>query len=121
VLRNSRASFIDYCVSKFRSAGGTYRAQNHERDVCNALVRSFLARKLDPVILDAAGGDSPDPPAVREHTAEERDACGSSKPVKLGCLKFVGQWSYFMCIEHFRLLSDDDKKYIAKAQGTKSE
>jgi len=47
--------------------------------------------------------------------------CQATEYVKLGSIKFVGQWSYFMCTEHFRLLSDADKQYIAKPKGTKSE
>jgi hypothetical protein len=53
--------------------------------------------------------------------ATGQNRCQAEGCVKLGSVKFVGQWSYFMCTEHFRLLSDADKKYIAKAQGTKSE
>ncbi len=53
--------------------------------------------------------------------ANGQNRCQARGCVKLGSVKFVGQWSYFMCIEHFRLLSDADKKYIAKAQGTKSD
>jgi hypothetical protein len=55
----------------------------------------------------------------QEATGQNR--CQAERCAKLGSVKFVGQWSYFICTEHFRLLSDDDKKYIAKAQGTKSE
>jgi hypothetical protein len=53
--------------------------------------------------------------------ATGHNRCQAKECVKLGSARFVGQWSYFMCTEHFRLLSDADKKYIAKAQGTKSE
>jgi hypothetical protein len=47
-----------------------------------------------------------------------QNRCQAKGCVKLGNIRFVRQWSYFMCIEHFRLLSDADKKYIAKTQGT---
>jgi hypothetical protein len=53
--------------------------------------------------------------------ATGQNRCQAKKCVKLGSVRFVGQWSYFMCTEHFRLLGDADKKYIAKTQGTKSE
>ena len=56
-----------------------------------------------------------------KQNATGQNRCQAKGCVKLGSAKFVGQWSYFICTEHFRLLSDDDKKYIAKAQGTKSE
>jgi hypothetical protein len=36
--------------------------------------------------------------------------CQAKGCFKLGSVRFVGQWSYVMCIEHFRLLSDADKK-----------
>jgi hypothetical protein len=47
--------------------------------------------------------------------------CQAKGCVKLGSVKFVGQWSYVICTEHFLLLSDADKKCIAKGQGTKGE
>ena len=53
--------------------------------------------------------------------ATGQNHCQAEGCVRLGNAKFVGQWSYFICTEHFRLLSDADKKYIAKTQGTKSE
>jgi hypothetical protein len=53
--------------------------------------------------------------------ATRHNRCQARECVKLGSVKFVGQWSYIMCTEHFRVLNDADKKYIAKTQGTKSE
>jgi len=53
--------------------------------------------------------------------APGQNRCQAKGCYKLGSVRFVGQWSYFMCVEHFRLLSDADKKYIAKSQGTKSD
>jgi hypothetical protein len=50
-----------------------------------------------------------------------QNRCQAKGCVRLGSIKFVGEWSYFMCTEHFRLLTDADKKYIAKTQGTKSD
>ncbi len=52
--------------------------------------------------------------------ATGQNRCQAKGCVKLGSVRFVGQWSYFMCIEHFRLLSDADKKYIAKLKEPKS-
>ncbi len=56
-----------------------------------------------------------------KQTATGQHRCQAKGCVKLGSVKFVGQWTYFVCTEHFRLLSDADKQYIAKTQGTKSE
>ena len=47
-----------------------------------------------------------------------QNRCQAKGCVKLGSAKFVGQWSYFICTEHFHSLSDVDKKYIAKTHGT---
>jgi hypothetical protein len=57
--------------------------------------------------------------AKQKATGQNR--CQAEGCVRLGSVKFVGRWSYFMCTEHFRVLSDLDKQYIAKTQGTKSE
>jgi hypothetical protein len=59
--------------------------------------------------------------AEQKATGQKQNRCQAKGCVRLGSVKFVGQWSYFMCPEHFRLLSDADKKYIAKTQGTQSE
>jgi hypothetical protein len=41
--------------------------------------------------------------------------------VRLGNVKFVAQWSYYICPEHYRALSDADKRQLAKTHGTKDE
>jgi hypothetical protein len=56
--------------------------------------------------------------------APSQNRCQAEGSVKLGSVKFVGQWALlhvYRAFSHFRLLSDADKKYIAKTQGTKSE
>jgi hypothetical protein len=45
-------------------------------------------------------------------------AKGCAKP---GKPRFTGQWSYFICVEHDELLSDADKKHIARTEGTRNK
>jgi hypothetical protein len=53
-----------------------------------------------------------------KQNATGQNRCQAEGCVKLGSVKFVGQWSYSICTEHFRSLSAADKKNIAKTQGT---
>jgi hypothetical protein len=59
--------------------------------------------------------------------ATEPKCCQAKGCPNLGTLRSIVdnagncKWNYFMCDEHIRLLSDRDKKYIARTEGTKSE
>lgn len=55
----------------------------------------------------------------------ESRCCQATGCAKLGSPRFIvdrmrnPKWTYFMCDEHFGLLSDSDKRYIARTEGTK--
>jgi hypothetical protein len=57
--------------------------------------------------------------------ATELKGCQARECVKRGSLRFVidkagnRRWTYFLCDEHFILLRDSDKQYIARTEGTK--
>lgn len=59
------------------------------------------------------------------HKATEIEHCQAKACSKQGSLRYVvdkagnPKWTYFLCDEHFRLLRDYDKKYIARTEGTK--
>lgn len=62
-----------------------------------------------------------------KQTATKLTHCHAKECPKLGALRSVVdgagncKWTYFICDEHFRLLDDYDKKYIARTKGTKGE
>jgi hypothetical protein len=51
--------------------------------------------------------------------------CQAKECPRVGSLRSIAgkpktsKWTYFMCDEHLRLLSDNDKKFIARTLGTK--
>ena len=53
--------------------------------------------------------------------------CQAKACVKLGSLRSIfdrlgkANWTYFMCDEHFHLLRQSDKEFIARTEGTKVE
>jgi hypothetical protein len=57
--------------------------------------------------------------------AIKTDRCQAKECVRLGSLRTIrdsagnAKWTYFMCDEHFLLLRESDKQYIARTEGTK--
>jgi hypothetical protein len=47
--------------------------------------------------------------------------CQAKRCAKLGKARVAAHWSYFMCAEHFGLLSASDKLWIARNEGTEFE
>jgi len=57
--------------------------------------------------------------------ATKTNLCQAKACGKPGSLRYFfegvgkGSWTYFMCDEHVRVLTERDKKYIARTEGTK--
>jgi hypothetical protein len=53
--------------------------------------------------------------------------CQAKECAKFGSIRFVLDragninWTYLLCDEHFHLLSNRDKNYIARTEGTKGD
>jgi hypothetical protein len=49
--------------------------------------------------------------------ANIQHGCQAKGCIKVGKLRQIAKWDYFICDEHNRLLTDDDRVYIARTLG----
>jgi hypothetical protein len=56
--------------------------------------------------------------AVMKKSANIQHGCQAKGCFKFGKPRQIAKWNYFICDEHHRLLTHDDRLYIARTLGT---